>query len=142
MVVSSGIRWDYDAAGVHFSWAICAEMRRGAARKHGPLTRENQYTLLYDDSSIKGWTIESVGSAEIENMHFFGVPVPFILAALATRGVAETLNSFSATCHDYNLQGATLIATCGKLDQTYARTSIDLDTCLRNHNGVLECAQK
>jgi len=84
--------------------------------------------------------VESVGSAG--NMQFFALSATFILAALSTRGAADSLSDWSFSCQSYYLSNPVLYASCRKEDGTYDNTNINLDSCVTNTNGVLYCAKK
>jgi len=84
-----------------------------------------------------GWLNQLVWQ---ENMHLFRISVSLILAALSICSVADELDAFAYTCKDTSLSGSTLSSSCQKADgKTYVQTSIDLDQCLENLNGILYC---
>ena len=84
--------------------------------------------------------VESVGSAG--NMQFFALSAAFILAALSTPGSADSLDDWSHSCQSYSLSGTVLKASCRDDGGHYHNTQINLDQCITNDNGVLECAWK
>ena len=88
----------------------------------------------------KRWMVASVSLAG--NMQFFTLSAALILAALSTRGSADSLSDWSYTCKDYYVTGTVLYASCKKANQTYDDTNINLDKCVTNNNGVLYCGTK
>ena len=75
-------------------------------------------------------------------MQFFTLSAALILAALSTRGSADSLTDWSYTCKNYYLSGSTLYATCKKENTQYDNTNLNLDKCVTNTNGVLFCGTK
>jgi len=96
------------------------------------------FVLDADMQGIKsGWLNQLVCQ---ENMHLFSISVSLILAALSTRSAADVLDAFAYTCKNTSLSGSTLSSSCQESDgQTYVQTSINLDQCLVNKNGILYC---
>jgi hypothetical protein len=47
-------------------------------------------------------------------------------------------NDFTASCQQLTLDGSFLEAQCLQDDQGYRQTSLDLDLCVANINGILE----
>ncbi|KIM64762.1 hypothetical protein SCLCIDRAFT_1212824 [Scleroderma citrinum Foug A] len=74
-------------------------------------------------------------------MQFFALSVAFILAALSTSGSADSLSDWSHSCQNYYLSGTTLNASCRKENGQYGNTSINLNQCVTNTNGVLYCGK-
>ena len=84
--------------------------------------------------------VESVDS--LGNMQFFALSAALILAALSTRGSAESLSDWSFSCRDYYLSNPVLYASCKKENGQYDNTNLNLDKCVTNNNGVLYCGTK
>ncbi|KIM64767.1 hypothetical protein SCLCIDRAFT_1212835 [Scleroderma citrinum Foug A] len=72
-------------------------------------------------------------------MQFFALSTAIILAALSTRGSADSLSDWSYSCQSYYLSNPVLYASCRKENGQYDNTSINLDQCVTNTNGVLYC---
>jgi len=75
-------------------------------------------------------------------MHFLGISVSFILAALSACGSATSLSDFSHSCQDFSLVEPVLFANCNKEDGSSVPANISLDQCVKNNNGVLDCGKK
>jgi len=69
-------------------------------------------------------------------MHLFSISASLILVVLST--YAANLDIISG-CKDLSLSGTVLSATCQRGDGTYDSMSIDLDQCIVNVNGYLQC---
>ncbi|KAL4077900.1 hypothetical protein J3A83DRAFT_4069677, partial [Scleroderma citrinum] len=61
------------------------------------------------------------------------------LVALLSHPAAEILGGFSESCTNYGLDGTVLDASCRRGDGSIGPTSIDLNNCVTNNNGVLGC---
>ena len=87
--------------------------------------------------------VAPVGPAR--NMQFLVISTAFILTALSTRGSATAdsfFNWWATDCKNYQFANPVLSASCKKTDQMYDSTSINLDKCVTNNNGVLYCGTK
>ncbi|KIM64735.1 hypothetical protein SCLCIDRAFT_114413 [Scleroderma citrinum Foug A] len=72
-------------------------------------------------------------------MQLFTLSAALILATLSTRSSADSLSDWSYTCKDYYLSNPVLYASCKQENGQYDNTSINLDKCVTNDNGVLYC---
>ncbi|KAL4077904.1 Cyanovirin-N [Scleroderma citrinum] len=69
-------------------------------------------------------------------MHFSSISLSLVLVALSTHCAAQ---NWSESCTNYGLDGTELDASCRRDDGSYNPTSINLDNCIGNNNGVLVC---
>ena len=54
----------------------------------------------------------------------------------------ESADKFIASCRSTTLSGSTLYADCANKSGVYGRTSLDLNGCLGNTNGVFSCGER
>ena len=74
-------------------------------------------------------------------MHLFSVSAFFVLVTLATHGSAAG-SDFAHSCQAISYVNPVVFASCRKEDGSYKQTTISLDQCVKNNNGVLSCGKK
>lgn len=72
------------------------------------------------------------------------VPAVIINSMLISMGTAQANSprGFTQTCTDIDAHKGTLSAKCRRIDRRYRTSSIDLNSYIANHNGVLVWSRK
>ncbi|XP_024521273.1 cyanovirin-N homolog [Selaginella moellendorffii] len=63
-----------------------------------------------------------------------------LILVVVTLGVIEAQCDFSRSCSGITYGGSTLIANCVNQAGATVRSQIDLNTCVGNNNGQLDCS--